>query len=171
MVYHFFQRHFLLFNLKIILVQGGLQSLLESIKEKDPDKVSVRLASSLDTIAELELLQVTLIILTLQIIQLIWIWYLSNVSWTWWCFLLIFIFYSNLACFAFYSYLTFCKTKMQPYWLSGSWTVISVARAILEIPEVWLLFGKYLILKLVYVARDVNACLCAYHIKTCSYFV
>ncbi|XP_073005656.1 peptidyl-prolyl cis-trans isomerase CYP37, chloroplastic isoform X1 [Typha latifolia] len=37
--------------------KGSLQNLLESIKEKDPDKVSVGLASSLDTIAELELLQ------------------------------------------------------------------------------------------------------------------
>lgn len=40
--------------------QGGLQSLLKSIKDKDPDKVSVDLASSLDTVAELELLQVFL---------------------------------------------------------------------------------------------------------------
>ncbi|KAI3989936.1 hypothetical protein MKX01_003639 [Papaver californicum] len=37
--------------------KGGLQSLLNSIKEKDTDRVSVGLASSLDTIAELELLQ------------------------------------------------------------------------------------------------------------------
>ncbi|OVA00527.1 Cyclophilin-like peptidyl-prolyl cis-trans isomerase domain [Macleaya cordata] len=37
--------------------KGGLQSLLECIKEKDPDRVSVGLANSLDTIAELELLQ------------------------------------------------------------------------------------------------------------------
>lgn len=37
--------------------KGGLQRLLEYIKEKDPDKVSVGLASSLDTVAELELLQ------------------------------------------------------------------------------------------------------------------
>eukprot|EP01018_Ginkgo_biloba_P022575 Gb_21663 [translate_table: standard] len=37
--------------------QGGLQALIESIKEKDPDKVSVKLSSSLDTIAQLELLQ------------------------------------------------------------------------------------------------------------------
>ncbi|MCL7026071.1 hypothetical protein MKW94_020448, partial [Papaver nudicaule] len=36
---------------------GGLQSLLNSIKDKDPDRVSVGLANSLDTIAELELLQ------------------------------------------------------------------------------------------------------------------
>jgi hypothetical protein len=36
-----------------------LRTLLESIKDKDPDKVSVGLASSLDTIAEIELLQVT----------------------------------------------------------------------------------------------------------------
>lgn len=39
--------------------QGGLQSLLESIKDKDPDKVSIGLASALDNVAELELLQVT----------------------------------------------------------------------------------------------------------------
>ncbi|XP_022142899.1 peptidyl-prolyl cis-trans isomerase CYP37, chloroplastic isoform X2 [Momordica charantia] len=37
--------------------KGGLQTLLESIRDKDPDKVSVGLASSLDTVAELELLQ------------------------------------------------------------------------------------------------------------------
>ncbi|KAF6138193.1 hypothetical protein GIB67_011033 [Kingdonia uniflora] len=37
--------------------KGGLQSLLESIKDKDLDKVSVYLASSLDIVAELELLQ------------------------------------------------------------------------------------------------------------------
>eukprot|EP00252_Welwitschia_mirabilis_P008559 TRINITY_DN2049_c0_g1_i3.p1 TRINITY_DN2049_c0_g1~~TRINITY_DN2049_c0_g1_i3.p1 ORF type:complete len:423 (+),score=82.38 TRINITY_DN2049_c0_g1_i3:123-1391(+) len=37
--------------------QGGIRSLLESIKEKDPDKVSVKLSSSLDSIAQLELLQ------------------------------------------------------------------------------------------------------------------
>lgn len=37
--------------------KGGLQALLESIKDKDSDKVSVGLASSLDTVAELELLQ------------------------------------------------------------------------------------------------------------------
>ncbi|XP_068644470.1 peptidyl-prolyl cis-trans isomerase CYP37, chloroplastic [Aristolochia californica] len=37
--------------------KGGLQSLIDSIKEKDPDKVSVSLASTLDTVAELELLQ------------------------------------------------------------------------------------------------------------------
>ena len=46
--------------LKVPLVfQGGLRALLESIKDKDPDKVSVGLASSLDTVAEIELLQVT----------------------------------------------------------------------------------------------------------------
>lgn len=38
--------------------QGGLQTLIVSIKENDPDKVSVALASSLDTLAQLELLQV-----------------------------------------------------------------------------------------------------------------
>ncbi|KAL4026534.1 hypothetical protein IC575_014966 [Cucumis melo] len=37
--------------------KGGLQTLLQSIKANDPDKVSVGLASSLDTVAELELLQ------------------------------------------------------------------------------------------------------------------
>lgn len=39
--------------------QGGLQALLQSIKDQDADKVSVSLASTLDTVAELELLQVT----------------------------------------------------------------------------------------------------------------
>nr|CAD1819352.1 unnamed protein product [Ananas comosus var. bracteatus] len=38
-------------------LKGGLQNLLEAIKEKDPDKVSIGLASSLNTVAELELLQ------------------------------------------------------------------------------------------------------------------
>ncbi|XP_042520905.1 peptidyl-prolyl cis-trans isomerase CYP37, chloroplastic isoform X1 [Macadamia integrifolia] len=37
--------------------KGGLLNLLESIKDKDPDRVSVGLASSLDTVADLELLQ------------------------------------------------------------------------------------------------------------------
>lgn len=37
--------------------KGGLQSLLGSIKDKDADKVSIYLASSLDNVAELELLQ------------------------------------------------------------------------------------------------------------------
>ncbi|KAL5547988.1 hypothetical protein UlMin_003219 [Ulmus minor] len=37
--------------------KGGLQALLNAIKDQDPDKVSVGLASSLDTVAELELLQ------------------------------------------------------------------------------------------------------------------
>ncbi|XP_052207518.1 peptidyl-prolyl cis-trans isomerase CYP37, chloroplastic isoform X3 [Diospyros lotus] len=37
--------------------QGGLRTLLDCIKDKDPDKVSVGLASSLDTVAQLELLQ------------------------------------------------------------------------------------------------------------------
>nr|XP_043628976.1 peptidyl-prolyl cis-trans isomerase CYP37, chloroplastic isoform X1 [Erigeron canadensis] len=37
--------------------KGGLQTLLGYIKEKDPDRVSVALASSLDSIAQLELLQ------------------------------------------------------------------------------------------------------------------
>lgn len=39
-------------------LQGGLQTLLKYIKENNPDKLSIALASSLDTIAELELLQV-----------------------------------------------------------------------------------------------------------------
>ncbi|XP_022732910.1 peptidyl-prolyl cis-trans isomerase CYP37, chloroplastic isoform X3 [Durio zibethinus] len=38
-------------------LKGGLQDLLKCIKDQDPDKVSVGLASSLDTVAELELLQ------------------------------------------------------------------------------------------------------------------
>ncbi|CAG7877477.1 unnamed protein product [Brassica rapa] len=37
--------------------KGGLQALIESIRYQDPDKVSIRLASSLDTVAEMELLQ------------------------------------------------------------------------------------------------------------------
>ncbi|KAJ3670251.1 hypothetical protein LUZ60_010575 [Juncus effusus] len=37
--------------------KGGLQKLIENIKEQNPDKVSISLASSLDTIAEIELLQ------------------------------------------------------------------------------------------------------------------
>lgn len=37
--------------------KGGLKNLLESIKDKDADKVSVGLASSLDIVAQLELLQ------------------------------------------------------------------------------------------------------------------
>ncbi|XP_024018635.1 peptidyl-prolyl cis-trans isomerase CYP37, chloroplastic isoform X3 [Morus notabilis] len=41
------------------LIDGkeGLKALIASIKDQDPDKVSVGLASSLDTVAELELLQ------------------------------------------------------------------------------------------------------------------
>lgn len=35
-----------------------MKTLLESIKDKDPDKVSLSLASSLDAVAQLELLQV-----------------------------------------------------------------------------------------------------------------
>ena len=42
----------------LLIDQGGLKALLECIKDKDPDKVSVGLASSLDTVAQLELLQV-----------------------------------------------------------------------------------------------------------------
>ncbi|CAA6668810.1 unnamed protein product [Spirodela intermedia] len=37
--------------------KGGLKDLLQFVKEKDPDKVSVSLASSLDNVAELELVQ------------------------------------------------------------------------------------------------------------------
>ncbi|CAL0333771.1 unnamed protein product [Lupinus luteus] len=37
--------------------KAGLQALLQSIKEQDADKVSISLASTLDTVAELELLQ------------------------------------------------------------------------------------------------------------------
>lgn len=37
--------------------KGGLKYLIESIKDKDADKVSVGLASSLDSVAQLELLQ------------------------------------------------------------------------------------------------------------------
>lgn len=37
--------------------KGGLQTLLQYIRDNDPDKVSVGLASSLDIVAELELLQ------------------------------------------------------------------------------------------------------------------
>ncbi|KAK8503658.1 hypothetical protein V6N12_024830 [Hibiscus sabdariffa] len=37
--------------------KGGLEALLKCIKDQDPDRVSVGLASSLDTVAELELLQ------------------------------------------------------------------------------------------------------------------
>ena len=43
---------------EIRFLQGGLQVLLQSIKEMDPDKVSVNLQSALDTVAELETLQV-----------------------------------------------------------------------------------------------------------------
>ncbi|KAJ7531199.1 hypothetical protein O6H91_14G036100 [Diphasiastrum complanatum] len=38
---------------------GGLAALLDSISAKDPDKISMKLASSLDTVARLELLQAT----------------------------------------------------------------------------------------------------------------
>lgn len=38
--------------------QGGLKKLLQSINDKDADKVSVGLASTLDIVAQLELLQV-----------------------------------------------------------------------------------------------------------------
>lgn len=42
----------------ISVLQGGLQVLLQSIKEQDADKVSVNLQSTLDIVAELETLQV-----------------------------------------------------------------------------------------------------------------
>lgn len=38
-----------------------MKTLLECIKDQDPDKVSVGLASSLDAVAQLELLQVTIL--------------------------------------------------------------------------------------------------------------
>ncbi|MFS8010915.1 putative peptidylprolyl isomerase [Helianthus anomalus] len=38
-------------------LKGELQTLLRYIMDKDPDRVSVALASSLDSIAQLELLQ------------------------------------------------------------------------------------------------------------------
>jgi len=44
----------------ISILQGGLQVLLQSIKEQDADKVSVNLQSTLDIVAELETLQVIL---------------------------------------------------------------------------------------------------------------
>lgn len=37
--------------------KGGLQALLDAIADKDPDKVSIRLVSSLETVAQIELLQ------------------------------------------------------------------------------------------------------------------
>ncbi|AAF35418.1 hypothetical protein [Arabidopsis thaliana] len=40
--------------------KGGLQALITSIKKQDPDKVSLGLAASLDTVADLELLQLLL---------------------------------------------------------------------------------------------------------------
>ncbi|XP_057748806.1 peptidyl-prolyl cis-trans isomerase CYP37, chloroplastic isoform X2 [Arachis stenosperma] len=46
-----------LVHASLINGKGGLQALLQSIKEQDADKVSVNLASALDTVAELELLQ------------------------------------------------------------------------------------------------------------------
>ncbi|KAH8953098.1 hypothetical protein BDL97_08G005500 [Sphagnum fallax] len=47
-----------LFN-KLISGKGGLESVLEAIAAKDADKVSIRLASSLDTLSQLELAQAT----------------------------------------------------------------------------------------------------------------
>lgn len=47
--------------------QGGLKSLLTNIKDQDPDKVSMGLASSLDTVGQLELLQVIMIIVTSKV--------------------------------------------------------------------------------------------------------
>ncbi|KAG5140441.1 hypothetical protein JHK84_034209 [Glycine max] len=46
-----------LVHASLIEGKGGLQTLLQSIKEQDADKVSVSLTSTLDTVAELELLQ------------------------------------------------------------------------------------------------------------------
>ncbi|ESW05054.1 hypothetical protein PHAVU_011G148100 [Phaseolus vulgaris] len=46
-----------LVHTSLIEGKGGLQTLLQSIKDQDADKVSVNLASTLDTVAELELLQ------------------------------------------------------------------------------------------------------------------
>ncbi|XP_014494604.1 peptidyl-prolyl cis-trans isomerase CYP37, chloroplastic [Vigna radiata var. radiata] len=46
-----------LVHASLIEGKGCLQTLLQSIKEQDADKVSVNLASTLDTVAELELLQ------------------------------------------------------------------------------------------------------------------
>ncbi|RYR68332.1 hypothetical protein Ahy_A03g014831 isoform A [Arachis hypogaea] len=43
-----------LVHASLINGKGGLQALLQSIKEQDADKVSVNLASALDTVAELE---------------------------------------------------------------------------------------------------------------------
>lgn len=39
-----------------------MQELLQYINDKDPDKVSVDLASSLDTVAKIELLQVVVML-------------------------------------------------------------------------------------------------------------
>ncbi|KAL2327696.1 hypothetical protein Fmac_021123 [Flemingia macrophylla] len=46
-----------LVHASLIEGKGGLQTLIQSIKDQDADKVSVSLASTLDTVAELELLQ------------------------------------------------------------------------------------------------------------------
>ncbi|KAE9592926.1 hypothetical protein Lal_00029342 [Lupinus albus] len=46
-----------LIHASLIDGKAGLQALLQSIKEQDADKVSISLASTLDTVAELELLQ------------------------------------------------------------------------------------------------------------------
>ncbi|KAK4775309.1 hypothetical protein SAY86_010244 [Trapa natans] len=45
------------FYTSLIDGKGGLQELIQYIKEQDPDKVSLALASSLETVAEIELLQ------------------------------------------------------------------------------------------------------------------
>ena len=42
------------------ILQGGLQDLFKAIKEQDADKVSVGLASTLYTVVELELSQLTI---------------------------------------------------------------------------------------------------------------
>lgn len=48
----------LLYN-DLMTGKNGLGALVDAIAAKDPDKVSIRLASSLDTIAELEVMQAT----------------------------------------------------------------------------------------------------------------
>ena len=50
--------HYRSYQNDISVLQGGLQVLLQSIKEQDADKVSVNLQSTLDIVAELETLQV-----------------------------------------------------------------------------------------------------------------
>lgn len=50
-----------------------MKSLLANIKDQDPDKVSMGLASSLDIVGQLELLQVIMIIVQLELLQVIMI--------------------------------------------------------------------------------------------------